>query len=152
MFSPPDSVSMKIEEQYGALLKEYTTAIHVRHGDYAKYKDVHPPCTMEYYNEAISQLPKDSKFLVISDTMEWCRENFKGDQFYFVDSSFQQDYMDFYLMCRCENNIIANSTFSWWAAWLNNNENKRVLFPKRWFGEKVDYSTADLTPPMWECV
>lgn len=152
MFSPKKEITEHILNKYGLALQEYKTSIHVRHGDYWKYKDTHPPCDIEYYNKAISMFPPEEKFLVISDSMDWCRENFIGDRFYFSDSSEEKDYIDFYLMSMCDNNIIANSSFSWWAAWMNSNVNKRVIYPKRWFGEKVNYSTKDLTPTSWEVV
>ena len=58
--------------------------------------------------------------------------------------------MDLYIMSQCKNNIIANSTFSWWAAWLNKNENKKVIAPKTWFGPKINHNTSDLIPNNWE--
>jgi hypothetical protein len=149
LFRPTKEIEKYIKQKYGFLLDSGMTSIHVRHGDYHKYKDTHPPCTIEYYEKALKEFPEDTKFLVISDTMEWCKQNFKGDRFYFVDSEEQEDYIDFYLMSKCDNHIIANSSFSWWAAWLNDNPNKKVVAPIKWFGESTGYSTSDLIPEGW---
>ena len=124
--------------------------MHVRRGDYLKFKDTHPPCSVEYYNQAISSFSESSIFLVISDDIEWCKENFLGDKFYFVEGN--EDYIDLYLMSLCKNNIIANSSFSWWAAWLNRNKEKIVIAPEKWFGNEVQYNTDNLLPSSWETI
>ena len=56
---------------------------------------------------------------------------------------------DLWLMSLCKHNIIANSSFSWWGAWLNNNPNKKVIAPKKWFGDHVNLNTSDLLPESW---
>ena len=115
--------------------------------------DHHGSCSIDYYKEAMSKFDKkNTKFIVFSDDLEWCQENFENVEF----STGQEDYEDFYDMMLCDHNIIANSTFSWWSAWLNNNESKRVIAPQKWFGKdhptlsNSDVVTKDLIPNTWE--
>lgn len=130
-------------------------AVHVRRGDYLKYPDHHPLCTLKYYKEAMKLSPvKD--FVVFSDDQDWCKENFTGKDFkdyrFFYPTSLNSDITDFYLMSKCDHNIIANSTFSWWAAMLNNSKGQVVISPSKdnWHG--VAYSQwnhDDLLPEEW---
>jgi hypothetical protein len=102
---------------------------------------------MDYYRNAIAEFSDDTRFLVFSDDIQWCKENFKGDNFHFIEG--EKDYVDLYLMSLCNNNIIANSSFSWWGAWLNNTPNKKVIAPKQWFGKAKQLNTKDLIPETW---
>jgi len=126
-----------------------TCSIHIRRGDYLGLPNHHPTCTMEYYNEAITKMG-DVKFLVFSDDIPWCKENFIGDNYTFVEGN--SDYVDIGIMSLCDNNIIANSSFSWWGAWLNRNPSKKVIAPKRWFGSSVNHNTQDLIPKTWTTI
>lgn len=103
---------------------------------------------MSYYNKAIDFLGRDKKYLIISDDIDWCKRNFKGANFYFVDD--EDPIIDLYIQTLCDNNIISNSTFSWWGAWLNPNKDKVVVCPDPWFGKSYsNYSTQDLIPEEW---
>lgn len=128
--------------------KDYIS-IHIRRGDYLQFADHHNILTIDYYKECISFFGDEEKYLIFSDDIEWCKQNFsflKNVKY----SSCSQDYEDMLLMSTCKNNIIANSTFSWWAAWFNNNQNKIVLYPKKWFGSKNKHlSITDLCPNEW---
>ena len=93
----------------------------------------------------------DYIFAVFSDDIEWCRSNFHGDKFVFVED--QKDYEDLYYMSLCKHNIICNSTFSWWSAWLNNNADKKIISPKKWFGPGyATHELSDLTPKGWTII
>ncbi len=117
-------------------------SIHVRRGDYVSIGQTHPlnphPLqSLEYYKEAIKIINAD-KYLVFSDDINWCKENFIGDNYIFVDnkiSSLENDIFEMQLMSTCKNNIIANSSYSWWAAYFNENKDKKVIAPKLWFGK-----------------
>ena len=85
--------------------------------------------------------------LVFSDDIDWCKGVFRGDRFTFIEG--EKDYIDLYIMSQCKNNIIANSTFSWWGAWLNKNKNKKIVAPKKWFGSLISHNTKDLIPKEW---
>jgi len=148
LFSPPGEIEKYISSKYESLLFiEGVTSIHVRRGDYLKFNDTHPLCPSEYYGTCFEELPQDTFYLVFSDDPEWCKNNFKSDRFQIVD---EEDYIDLYLMSKCHNNIIANSSFSWWGAWLNNRESKRIFAPKRWFGSSGPTDTNDIIPEAWE--
>jgi len=122
-------------------------SIHVRRGDYLQLSQHHPPLTMDYYHNAMEHINAD-KYLIFTDDKPWCKTNFIGDKFIIVEN--QPDYIDLLLMSLCGNNIIANSSFSWWGAWLNENVNKKVIAPKTWFGPaKAKFDTSDIVPNEW---
>lgn len=113
-------------------------AIHVRRGDYLEIQNVYGGiCTEKYYTTGIEYMEKqieNGHFFVFSDDMDWCRQ-FLGDKdnVTFVDiNSNDEGYFDLVLMSKCKNMIMANSSFSWWAAWLNNHDDKIIISPKRW--------------------
>lgn len=139
-----------IEKKYGEILKKETCSIHIRRGDYLGLPNHHPTCNMGYYNKAMKIFPEETTYLVFSDDVEWCKEIFTGDNFIIIEDN--EDYIDLWLMSLCDNNIIANSSFSWWGAWLNNNKDKRVIVPKRWFGPAINHNTKDLIPNEWEII
>lgn len=132
------------------LSSENTCSIHVRRGDYLNSPNHHPTQSMNYYMKAIKQMPKDSVFLIFSDDIEWCKQNFPNlpEKFKFIEGN--KDYEDLYLMSHCKNNIICNSTFSWWGAWLNKNKDKIVIAPSVWFGPAYsNNNTEDLYCEGW---
>ena len=88
--------------------------------------------------------------MVFSDDLDWCKETFLGNRFTFISGN--RDYQDLFLMSMCKNNIIANSSFSWWGAWLNTNLNKKVIAPKKWFGPQLSLSSDDIYPNTWEII
>ena len=125
-------------------------SIHIRRGNYLNLGDFHHNLSLDYYKNAIDYF-SGYNFLVFSDDIEWCKTQFKGDNFEFVEG--KDDYEDLILMSECEHNIIANSTFSWWAAYLNPNPNKIVTYPDKWFGNHYDkFTTKDIFPPNWVCL
>lgn len=129
--------------------KQNKIAIHVRRGDYLHFADIHPPLSMNYYKKAIELFP-DREFLVFSDDIEWCKQNFTGDRFSFSEGKSAQE--DMISMASCEHQIVANSTFSWWAAYLNQNPDKYIVSPsvQDWFaGANKRHNTTDLIPSTW---
>jgi hypothetical protein len=143
LFSPREEDKKHIQKKYGSIIKNKSCSIHVRRGDYLKLKNHHPLCDMDYYEKSINLIGKDKIFLIFSDDIVWCKNNFKNGNFVFVEN--EKDYIDLYLMSMCDNNIIANSSFSWWGAWLNQNINKTVIIPSKWFGSsKNNLSTKDI--------
>lgn len=131
--STVDCILNKIE-------KNDSVSIHVRRGDYLQNMDLYNSLSeSSYYSKAISYMENiinSPLFFVFSDDIQWCEDNIKGDNIIYVDSSEDdsyEDYYDFYLMTKCKHNIIANSTYSWWAAWLNENNSKIIVCPDRWY-------------------
>jgi len=114
---------------------EKSCAIHVRRTDYLKYPNIHPCLDIEYYRKAIQYMKSFgyNKFLIFSDDLDWCKNNFNGKEYAFSDKN-TKNYEDFILMSLCSSYIIANSTFSWWVAWLNADTEKKIVAPKIWFG------------------
>jgi hypothetical protein len=137
----------EIDKKYGEILVGNTCSLHVRRGDYLKYPNHHPTCTLEYYSNSIKEFSKDTKFLIFSDDINWCKKVFTSENFIFIEGN--KDYIDLWLMSLCKNNIIANSSFSWWGAWLNQNPNKKVITPTNWFGSSIPHNTKDLIPISW---
>tara|TARA_R110000822_G_scaffold180655_1_gene320387 strand:+ start:345 stop:1115 length:771 start_codon:yes stop_codon:yes gene_type:complete len=148
IFSPTLEIITKIENKYNLIDFKKSCSIHIRRGDYLKLQNHHPPCDMEYYKNAMNRMPNNTDYLIFSDDIKWCKENFIGDQFTFIEN--ETDVIDLHLMSLCKHNIIANSSFSWWGAWLNNNEEKIVVAPLKWFGpSKGDIITKDLYSEKW---
>ena len=136
-------------EKYKTILDEELCSIHVRRGDYVRLNEYHPTQSIDYYKNAIKIIGEDKYFLIFSDDIEWCENNFEFiEKKIFISNNI--DYQDLYLMSMCKNNIIANSTFSWWSAWLNDNKNKQVIVPKKWFGDAYShFNTDDLYCDNW---
>lgn len=144
-----DSETKKyIDKKYGKLFDEEITSINVRRGDFFKHLDNHPICSLRYFRNAIRFIGSNKKYLIISDDIEWCKKKFKGGNFTFVQN--ESPVVDLYLQTYCANNIISNSSFSWWGAWLNENPNKIVICPTPWFGVALQTkNTKDLYPKSW---
>lgn len=120
-------------------------SLHVRRTDYVHLPNHHPLCTSDYYKAAIAEFP-DAHFIIFSDDIEWCKENLQLENATFADTG--SDYVDLCVMSMCNHHIIANSSYSWWGAWLNPSETKRVIAPKIWFGPAYfHYKTEDLYLP-----
>ena len=134
--------------------QQHSVALHIRRGDYlAKVSlQVLGLVPIEYYKKSIALLSSkinDPVFYIFSDDIGWARENLKIDSAVFVSGSITKHHIeDLYLMSRCKHNIIANSSFSWWGAWLNNNPNKIIIAPRKWFN-KGPKDTQDLLPDEW---
>jgi hypothetical protein len=122
-----------------------SVSIHIRRGDYIDnpvYFKNHGVCSIDYYRDAIKEILihiKAPKFFIFSNDFEWVKKNDFGiTNFKFVDWNKGEDsYFDMQMMSLCKHNIIANSTFSWWGAWLNNNPSKLVISPKKWFANDL---------------
>ena len=147
----PKGIEDFINENFTDLLeRQDTCSVHIRRGDYLKYKDFHTNLSPDYYNFCFEK-KEGSHFVFFSDDIEWCKKTFKNKEATFIHTNL--DVVDFYLMSRMKDNIIANSSFSWWAAWLNNNKNKHIMAPKKWFGPANNgLTTKDLIPEKWEII
>lgn len=132
---------------------ENAVSIHVRRGDYLnKNSTLSNVCTIKYYLNAINYILKrvdNPKFYIFSNDITWCKENlYLKNAVYINHNKGKDSYKDMQLMSSCKHNIIANSTFSWWGAWLNNNKNKIVIAPNRWFNNVE--GTYDIIPESWK--
>lgn len=138
-----------LKEKYEEVLKSNTCSIHVRRGDYLNVQDYHKIQDLEYYRQAIERIGTTKHYVIFSDDIEWCEQNFDFlETKTFVKGNL--DYQDLYLMSYCKDNIICSSSFSWWGAWLNENIEKTVIAPKTWFGVSNSHlDTSDLYCEGW---
>ena len=168
-----------IRQKYEDEIRTCTASIHVRRGDYKSLSQVYYLQDMDYYSECLS-LCKANKFAIFTDDPEWCEENFKTFNYVLINERghkndlstpeseeeskgfLREDLIEFALMTKFPNSIIANSSFSWWAAWLNNSTDGKVFAPKKWYKEehvnkiyetKENYDYRDdLIPESWTLV
>lgn len=125
-----------IAENIKNLINDETISVHMRVGDYAYLKDKHPICNQTYYEHAFNLLPSNKTILLFSDNLEFAYSVVKpfSDKIKILET--HNDFVDLCLMSKCEYHIIANSSFSWWGAWLANS--KQVYAPSIWFGDCPD--------------
>ena len=141
LFEPSDMVNTCIERYEDLFSDCITCSVHVRRGDYLKFAHMHNSRNMEYYTKGM-ELIKADKYLIFSDDIEWCKEQFAGDQYHFMSD---RDYVEMFLMSKCNHNIMCSSSFSWWGSWLNKNPDKIVVAPKKWFVNNEHIET-DIVP------
>ena len=126
-------------------------ALHIRRGDFLINSGNHHNLSLDYYEEALSKFAPDREVILFSDDIFWAcsQELFKPDRFLLSEGN--SSYHDLYMMTQCSDFIIANSTFSWWGAWLGNTG--RVIAPYKWFGPNNSHlNTQDLYPEHWEII
>lgn len=128
-------------EIHRELAKPGTVAVHVRRGDYMQ-NSVFQVCDVDYYRDAINQMRKEvsgAKFFIFSDDPAWCRSTFCDDDQTIVDSgeAGNNPLYDLHLMSLAAHHIIANSTYSWWSAWLAQSSTQRVIMPDRWYAGEI---------------
>ena len=142
-----NDVKSYVAEKY-PVLNQHTVSMHVRRGDYVTKHTEFPPRDVDYYNTAYDIINDTSiAVIVVSDDIAWCKDNLKfGNCVYIEDES---DLIDLYIMSQCLHNVIANSTYSWWGAWLNSNPDKKVIAPKQWFGPNKPLNESDIIPDSW---
>lgn len=134
-------------------IAEYNSvSIHVRRGDYVGHSLYEGICDIDYYNRALLEITRNIEspiFFVFSNDLLWCRENLQLDNAVYVDiNDTENGYRDLQLMSLCKHNILANSSFSWWAGWLNAYPDKLVIVPKKFFNGET-YDESDLYPDEW---
>lgn len=143
-----DELNDSLRSKYAELLQSECCSIHVRRGDYVGSPDYHPVLPMHYYDAAMAHFPAGTIFPIFSDDIEWCRQSFQGHRFVFIEES--DPVLSMHLISLARHHIIANSSFSWWGAWLNEHPDKRVIAPSLWFGERYTHlDTSDLVPEGW---
>lgn len=131
-------------------------SLHIRRGDYVSNPEalkVHGLCSLEYYDEAIRKIAEvadQPTFFVFSDDIDWASANLKIDYpvVFVGHNDSGKNYEDLRLMSKCRHNIIANSSFSWWGAWLNENKDKRVIAPMKWFNDQ-SRDSSEIVPDEW---
>ena len=150
-----DSVVKKAEEYMasrGLVFDKPIVSIHVRRGDYLNLSHYHTNLGIPHYRKIAYDLTSsvtdiDFSFYVFSDDIEWCKENLGIDNCEYIDSGY--DAADLYIMSRCAAHIIANSSFSWWGAWLSKCDPRNVFAPANWFAEKGPQNWETVYPQGW---
>ncbi len=136
------------------LSRENSVSVHIRRGDYKDktFSTFHGILPAVYYDKAFKILNNkinDARYYFFSDDIGWVKNDLNMPGATYISGTISKTHIeDFYLMSHCKHNIIANSSFSWWAAWLNNNPDKIVIAPKKWFN-KGPQDTQDLIPEGW---
>lgn len=152
-FAFPHFSSAQNAEMAARVMDETSISLHVRRGDYLAQR-AHPLCDQAYYDAALAQvldgLQGNPTVFVFSDEPDWARDNLQVpvEKVVIDFNGPDQDFEDMRLMSLCRHNVIANSSFSWWAAWLNRSPAKRVAAPLLWFGDPK-LSNPDILPSDW---
>ena len=157
-FTFKNELDIKNLEILNEIENSNSVSVHIRRGDYMSpqnFKIYGNIATEEYYKESIRIIEEkieNPTFFVFSNDMEWVKENIKinSKAFYIDINSGDDSYKDMQLMSNCKHNIIANSSFSWWGAWLNNNKNKIVIAPQKWINrDNVNSDKIELFYDNW---
>jgi len=130
------------------ILFNCTCSIHVRRGNYLLKPESHITQSLDYYLRAIKYIERTTDvdyFVVFSDDIEWCKQHFVGDSFLFINET---DYIEMWMMSRCDHNIISNSSFSWWGAMLGDQKGRKVIAPAQWFPNN-NPDSSDMIPYYW---
>jgi hypothetical protein len=149
-FTPKEKI--KISQRLKKILNENeTVSVHIRRNDYKKTKNDLP---IKYYRNAreyIENKVHNPYYIVFSDEITWVKANidFGENVIYISDEENLHDYEELLVMSKCKHNIIANSTFSWWGAWLNRNDEKIVIGPRIWFNAVKDVPKYNIMPKDW---
>lgn len=155
-FTPRNASVFRKDDWYFKIKNTNSVSIHIRRGDYVscpKFKKYFYTMTPSYYQKSLKMLAKKTGKLVVfifGKDQKWARKflKFPLETFYIKSGKGEHDAKDMWLMSQCKHNIIANSSFSWWGAWLNQNPNKIVVAPQKWFKDS-SINTSDLIPEKW---
>ncbi len=147
-----DSEDDKVKNMLNNINRENSVMLNVRRTDYLN-TNIHGVMGMEYIESGIKLIEskiENPHYYLFSDDVEWCVENIKIDNMTIVDHTYKGDRFSYYLqlMKNCKHFIIPNSSFAWWAAWLNDKDTKIVITPKNWFTDE-SINTNDLIPSDW---
>jgi hypothetical protein len=148
-FSFKDEIENPCKEMISAV--EDPISLHIRRGDFLINNANHNNLTLDYYAKALDKFDPNRNVIIFSDDTQWCKnqEIFSSDRFLVSESG--NPYVDLSLMSMCSDFIIANSSFSWWGAWLANKGT--VIAPEKWFGpNNAHLDTSDLYPEHWNVI
>lgn len=143
-----------VQDKSSLILKEKKKtkliSIHIRRNDYLGLKHIYNLLDIEYYQKSINMFDDEVyQYFIFSDDIGWCKQIFgENELIEYIEGN--DPYVDLCLMTQCDHNIIGNSTFSWWGAWLNSNSSKKIISPSIWFNpNRKDLNTKDLIPNDW---
>jgi len=150
IYSPSVDIVEELKRKYPELNNPNTLSIHIRRGDYLNNPHIHPSVGLSYIQEALKRVGEYSYVFVFSEDKDWVNQNLHLKNMTLVNET--EDYKEMWLMSLCQNNIICNSTFSWWASFLNKNENKKIIVPSIWFGHGGPKNFKDIYEPYWTVI
>jgi hypothetical protein len=149
IFEKAENILKSLIDERGRII----VSVHFRRTDYNDIQDVLPIIPFAYYRKTISLMRAhldNPIFLIFSDDIAWCENNIVGEDVMF--SKDNEPAVDMCIMSLCDHHIIANSSFSWWGAWLKNGDEQVVYAPTPWFGPRGFQDTQDLIPDRWSLV
>ena len=151
LFAPHPEILNYLQENYSEILKEpITVSIHLRsYHDHDPDQKIYIQYGLDYFERAMQLFPEETLFVVFSNRMNWCKELFANVKRRLIFVENEPHYHDLYLMSLCKHNIICNSSFSWWAAYLNKNPDKVIIAPTRWYTPGCGIGEKDLVPEGW---
>jgi hypothetical protein len=146
LFSPNDEFKVKIKVKYPEVF-ENSVSIHIRRGDYITIPEILPSVDKSYLDYCLKELDSNVKIFIFTNDKEWVYQNLNYENSTVVEDL--EDYEELWVMSMCTNNIISNSSFSWWSAFLNKNKNKKVFVPSVWFGPKGLHPHSNIYEDDW---
>lgn len=149
----PDFATEKQRDYARQIQESLSVSVHIRRGDYLNYSYLQNICTEDYYQWAMDDFrkkyPGNAQFFIFTNDVPWAKEHFREADCHFVTGNSGADsFRDMQLMSLCRHNIIANSSFSWWGAWLNRNPEKIVIAPEKWINSETE-EQIDVIPDTW---
>lgn len=147
LFNPNEEFFKKIISKYPQLNDDKTLSLHIRRGDYLNISHILPIIDKTYIDESIKKNGEYTTLFIFSDDTEWVRNNLSYDKQIIVSDL--EDYEELWMISMCKNNIMSNSSFSWWGSYLNRNPNKKVFCPSIWFGPFGELNYDDIFEKDW---
>lgn len=149
----PDFSTEQQKQDAAQIQSSCSISVHIRRGDYLNYSYYRDICTPEYYHKAMNyfreQFPGKAQFFIFTNDIPWAEEHFAAEDCHFVKGNTgTQSFRDMQLMSLCRHNIVANSSFSWWGAWLNQNSEKQIIAPRKWINSLPE-DQVDIVPEDW---
>lgn len=143
LFKPTEEFKYKLEKLYPGFLNSNSLSLHIRRGDYLNISNILPVIDVSYIDESIKQIGNYDTLYVFSQDKEWVINNLNYNNMIIVNN-LDFDYEELWMISLCKNNIMSNSSFSWWGSFLNQNKDKKVMVPSIWFGPGSDYDYSDI--------
>ena len=149
LFQPTKEFINKIKNLYPSVFEQNSISIHIRRGDYTTVSDILPVIDKSYINKSLSLIKDKGPIFIFSNDKDWAKENLKYENSIVVDNL--EDYEELWMISLCKNNIMSNSSFSWWGSYLNNNNNQ-VYVPSIWFGPNGEKNYQDIYESNWNII
>lgn len=150
IFEPKEDFVSKMYDKYPSLMTDNTLSLHIRRGDYLSHPSIHPTISLSYIDQSLKKIDNYTSVFIFSDDKLYIKDNLRLDSMIIVDEPY--DYEELWLMSMCKNNIICNSTFSWWGSFLNKNINKKIIAPSKWFGQNGPPDYMDIYENYWTII